>query len=179
MQPRRHHLKDGQALVIREAAPEDAGTLLSYVEKVSGESDFLTFGPSEFELTEAQEEDFLRKSRDSNNQFYLLALIDGEIVGSLTFSGGRHPRVRHSGEFGMTVRRSHWGLGIGALMLDALIEWAREGGVVKKINLRVRSDNQRAIALYKSKGFVNEGTIHREIFFNGTYFDNHFMGLEL
>jgi len=79
----------------------------------------------------------------------------------------------------MTVRKRYWGLGIGSLLLDALIEWAREGGVIKKINLRVRADNGRAIALYQSKGFVNEGTIRKEIFLNGTYFDNHLMGLEL
>jgi RimJ/RimL family protein N-acetyltransferase len=179
MQPTEHHLKNGQVLVIREAAPEDARALLDYVEGISGESDFLSFGPGEFELTEPEEEEFIRKCLTSDNQLYILGSIDDTIVAILNFSAGRRPRVRHSGEFSMSVRKQYWGLGIGSLMLDMLIEWARSTQIVKKINLRVRTDNQRAVLLYERKGFVREGTIHKEILFDGKFYDHHWMGLEL
>ena len=179
MEPRNYELKNGRVLLIREAAVEDARAVLDYVEGISGESDFLSFGPGEFELTEPEEENFLRKYRDSDNQLYILGLIDNTIVAALSFSAGRRPRVRHSGEFSMSVRKQYWGLGIGSLMLDRLIDWARATRIVKKINLRVRTDNQRAIVLYKRKGFVIEGTIRREVFLDGKCFDHHWMGLEL
>lgn len=179
MQTRKLHLKNGHVLVIREAAAKDARAVLDYVEAISGESDFLTFGPGEFELTEAEKKDFLRNHRDSDNQLYMLGLIDDTVVSTLTFSAGRRPRVRHSSEFSMSVRKQYWGLGIGSLMLNTLIDWARGTQIVKKINLRVRTDNQRAIALYEGKGFAMEGTIHKEIFLDGKYFDHHWMGLEL
>jgi RimJ/RimL family protein N-acetyltransferase len=179
MPPRQHYLRNGLALLIREAAVEDAQAILNYLEDISGESDFLTFGPGEFEFTLAAEDDLLRRYRYSDNQLFILGLIDDMIVATLTFSAGRRPRLRHSGEFGMSVRKQNWGLGIGSLMLDTLIGWARATQIVKKINLRVRTDNQRAVALYKSRGFVIEGTIRKEIFLNGTYFDQNWMGLEL
>ena len=179
MEQRKYHLNNGNVLLIREAAAEDARAVLDYVEAVSGESDFLSFGPGEFELTEAEEADYLRTCRDSENQIFILGLIQGEIVASIVFSAGRRPRVRHSGEFGMSVRKQYWGLGIGSLMLDTLIDWARGTQIVKKINLRVRTDNERAIALYERKGFVIEGTIRKQILLDGTYFDHHWMGLEL
>ena len=179
MKARKRELKDGSVLLIREATGNDARAVLNYVEDISGESDFLSFGPGEFELTEAEEAEFLRQCRDTDNQCYLVGLIAGRIVSTLSFSGGHRPRVRHSGEFGITVRKAYWGLGIGSLMLDALIDWARGTQIVKKINLRVRTDNQRAIALYKRKGFVIEGTIRKDIYLGGTYFDHHWMGLEL
>jgi RimJ/RimL family protein N-acetyltransferase len=179
MQPRRHRLKNGRVLLIREAAAEDARAVLDYVEGISGESDFLSFGPGEFELTEVQEEDYLRKCRDSENQLYILGLMEDEIVATLVFSAGRRPRVRHSGEFSMSVRKQYWGLGVGSLMIDTLIDWAKDTQIVKKINLRVRTDNQRAILLYERKGFVKEGTICKEILLDGEYFDHHWMGLEL
>ena len=179
MEPRKRHLKNGQVLVIREAAVEDARAVLDYVEGISGESDFLSFGPGEFELTQAEEEDFLRKCLDADNQLYIIGLIDDTVVSTVTFSAGRRPRVRHSGEFGMSVRKQYWGLGIGWLMLDTLVDWARGTQIVRKINLRVRTDNQRAIRLYRRKGFVIEGTIRREVFLGGKYFDHHWMGLEL
>ncbi|TMA10186.1 MAG: GNAT family N-acetyltransferase [Deltaproteobacteria bacterium] len=179
MEPSKYELKNGPVLLIREAVVQDARAILDYLEQMSGESDFLTFGPGEFELTEAEEEDFLRKYRDSDNQLYILGLIDDTIVSTLIFSAGRRRRVRHSGEFSMSVRKHYWGLGIGSLMLDTLIGWARATEIVKKINLRVRTDNQHAIHLYERKGFVKEGTIRKEIFLDGTYFDQHWMGLEL
>jgi RimJ/RimL family protein N-acetyltransferase len=179
MEPRQHELKNGRVLLIREAMVHDARDVLDYIQDISGESDFLSFGPGEFELSEAEEEDFLRRCRDSDNQLYIVGLIADRIVSTLVFSAGRRPRVRHSGEFSMSVRQPYWGLGIGSLMLDTLVEWARATRIVTKIDLRVRTDNQRAITLYKRKGFVIEGTIRRAIFLDGEYFDHNWMGLEL
>ncbi len=165
--------------MIREAAVADAAALLEYVHGISGESDFLSFGPGEFELTEAEEEAFLDKCLASDNHLYLLGLMDQKIVAGLHFEAGRRPRIRHAGEFGMTVSKRHWGLGIGSLMLDALIDWARDSRIVTKINLRVRTDNRRAIRLYEHKGFAIEGTIRRDMLLDGKYFDHLWMGLEL
>ena len=176
---RSHLLPDGRTLVLRDAIPADAGALLDYLETVSGESDNLSFGSGEFGWTLSEEEEHLREVAGKDNQLYLLALVDGTIVSVITFSGGNRPRTRHCGEFGLTVRRECWHLGIGALMMDAMIDWARRGGVVTKINLRVRVDNERAIRLYRRKGFVHEGTITRESRIDGRYFDDHWMGLEL
>ena len=179
MQPQEHHLSSGHVLVIREAAPEDARGLLAYIAAISGESDFLSFGPGEFELTDTEEEGILRQYRDANNRLYMVGRINDTIVSALSFSAGHRPRTRHSGELGLSVRRPYWGLGIGSLMLDTLIEWAKGTKIVRKINLRVRIDNQRAIRLYERKGFVIEGTIHRDVCVDGQFFDHHWMGLEL
>ena len=86
MEPRKYKLKNGGVLLIREAAVEDARAALHYVENISGESDFLNFGYGEFELSEAEEEEFLRKQRNSDNQLYILGLIDDTVISTLTFS---------------------------------------------------------------------------------------------
>ena len=109
MEPRKYKLKIGGVLLIREVMVEDVRDVLNYVEDISSESDFLTFGRGEFELNEVEEEDFLRKYCDSDCQLYILGLIDDTVVGTLSFSAGRRPRVRHSGEFGMSVRKKYWG----------------------------------------------------------------------
>lgn len=179
MQTRKHDLTSGYTLVIREATVVDACNVLDYIENISGESEFLTFGPGEFDVNESDEKEFLWKYKESDHQLCMLGLIDDTIVSILNYSSGHRPRIRHCGEFGMSVRKQFWGLGIGSLMLDHLIEWAKETDFIVKINLRVRTDNQRAILLYKRKGFVKEGTIRREIHLNGEYYDHHWMGLEL
>lgn len=179
MQERSHELRNGQILAIREVLVDDAPAVLAYLEDISGETDFLSFGPGEFDLTLGEEEDHIRQCLASDNLLFLLGAIDDTVVALLHFEGGRRSRMRHSGGLGMSVRKSYWGLGIGTSMLDTLIDWARETQVITKINLRVRTDNQRAIHLYRRKGFVVEGTISREIWLEGRYFDTHWMGLEL
>lgn len=176
---RSHLLPDGRTLVVRDATPADAAALLDYFETVSAESDNLSFGPGEFGWTLTEEEDHLREVAGKDNQLYLVALLDGTIASAITFSGGNRPRTRHCGEFGLSVRRDCWHLGVGGLMIDAMIDWARAGGIVTKINLRVRADNERAIRLYRRKGFVHEGTMTRDSRVEGRYFDHHCMGLEL
>jgi len=97
----------------------------------------------------------------TDNALFLVATRDGEIVGSLAFAGGARPRVRHAGEFGISVVQSCWGEGIGRALIETLLAWATAGGIVRKVNLRVRVDNVRAIGLYERFGFVVEGRVSR------------------
>ena len=108
-----------------------------------------------------------------------IAEIEGEIVGTLTFGAEKRPRVQHGGEFGMSVLRKYWNLGIGGRMLAYLIEWARQTQVIRKINLRVRVDNLSAIHLYEKYGFVREGRRTREFYLHGQFIDVFLMGLPL
>ena len=179
MQTRGHTLSNGQVLIVREALEHDASGVLAFSEVVSGETDFLSFGPGEFGFSESQERAFIRDCHGSDRRLFIVGLIDDRIVSLLSFTPGERPRHRHSGEFGLNVRQSHWSLGIGSLMIDALLAWAQRGGTITKINLRVRSDNGRAIALYERKGFVVEGTLTRAVRVNSRYFDDVLMGLAL
>jgi RimJ/RimL family protein N-acetyltransferase len=171
--------KDGRSILIREAERRDAEAVLGYITLISQETDFLTFGPGEFRLTLEEESDYLEKCRCAENCLYLLAVLEEIIVGTLTFQAGTRPRVRHAGELGLSVLRAYWGIGIGSSLMDSLLEWSRSGNVITKIDLRVRADNERAIALYRRKGFVVEGTLKNEINLKGVYHDNLWMGLIL
>jgi len=143
--------KDGRTLLIREAEGSDAGAVLAYLDVISQETDFLTFGPGEFRLTRKEESDYLEKCRRAENNLYLLALLEGTIVGSLTFEAGARPRVRHAGEFGISVLKEYWAIGVASSLIDSLLEWSKNGNIIRKINLRVRADNHRAIALYEGR----------------------------
>lgn len=109
----------------------------------------------------------------------MIAEIDGRIVGNLNFDGGQRPRTRHMGEFGLTVLKDYWGQGVGSILLKYLINWSRETGVIKKINLTVREDNKTAIKLYKKFGFKEEGFITRFFYLEGKFYNALKMGIEL
>jgi len=172
-------LRDGRQLLIREAVRDDAPALVAYFKVIGGESDYLTFGAEGLDVKEEDEAAVIEAMAAAANQLMLCAFVDGNLAGNLSFRGGTRERIRHSGELGISVHREYWGLGIGHELLGELIRWARESGIIRKLNLRVRADNTRAIALYEKIGFQREGVITREFLVNGKFYDTYLMGLEL
>jgi len=172
-------LKNGELITIRPARTNDAVDLIEYLGKIGAESDNLTFGPGEFEISVEQEVNFLEGMAVSDNSIYLVAHNGEQIVGSLNFSGGGRPRIAHTGEFGVSVLKAYWYNEIGTGLIKYLLEWCRARGVIRKVNLRVRTDNEHAIQLYKKLGFVEEGIITREFLINGCFYDTMAMGLQI
>jgi RimJ/RimL family protein N-acetyltransferase len=68
---------------------------------------------------------------------------------------------------------------VARALLEAMLAWAHAGGVVRKVNLRVRADNVRAIALYERLGFVREGRLTRDLLVDGEFHDTLLMGLAI
>ena len=179
MFPKRLTLSNGRGLTIRPAQKKDAPATLACINRVGGETDFLTFGGNQFPGSVADEKRFIQRMESAANSLMLLAEIDDQIVGVLTFEGGQTPRIQHTGEFGVSILQEYWGMGIGSQLLAALIEWARDTGIIRKINLRVHVNNLRAIKLYERFGFKVEGRISREYNVCGQFYDNLAMGLHI
>lgn len=166
------------SLIIRKARVEDAGQIIRYTMKVGGESDNLTFASEDFSRTKADQERLIEELNQQDNGLILLGLTGGELVSVVTFSRGKTPRIRHYGEIGITVAAAHQGRGIGKSMMVAAIDRLAKMGIAK-INLKVRCDHERALALYASLGFVREGRITRFFNIRGQYYDVYVMGKEV
>ena len=145
-------LRDGRQVRIRRAEPDDAAAILAYLGRVGGETLNLTFGAEGPGLTEEEERAYLTYMAAADNSLAIVAVTEDEIVGALTFDGGRRPRMRHTGEFGISVLQAYAGVGLGKALLEYLLAWAERGGIVRKINLKVRVDNLPAIHLYERMG---------------------------
>jgi RimJ/RimL family protein N-acetyltransferase len=136
-----------------------------------------TSGPGEFELTVADEEKFIDGLEGGRFNFMLKGVVNGEIVSLCQIASRRNrPRIRHLGEFGISVAKSHWGLGVGRAMCLAMLDVARQVGVTK-VDLRVREDNVNAIRLYESLGFQREGVAARAFKIRDRYFSDLLMGM--
>lgn len=164
---------------IRKAIPSDAEKLLEYCRQIGGESDNLTFGPEGVPFTLPQEETFLESILYSANQLYLVAVQDGEIVGTGNFTAFDRPRLSHRGEISLSVRKPFWGQHIGTRLLEELLGFAKDTAKVEILSLEVRSDNARAIALYKKFGFEAIGTFRGFLKIDGQHVDCDMMQLHL
>jgi len=172
-------LRDGRNIIIREAVKEDADRIIDYINKVSAESDYLTFEQGEFNVSVDEEEKVIERSRKADNRLFLVAYLDGEIVGSLNFNGGERSRIRHMGEFGVSVLKEYWHLGIGESLILFLLKWCSDSKVIRKINLKVREDHRVGIKLYEKLGFKKEGIITRYFCMNDNFYDAILMGMQI
>ena len=173
------YLKDGTEYLIRQAKVKRDTTGEMEPVKVASESNNLTFGEGELSITLDEEMEFIKSTLDSESRCFLIAEVDGKIIGNLNFVGSNRPRIKHVGEFGVSILKEFWGNGLANDLIDQLINWAKDGGNITKINLRVKEDNTSAIKLYKKIGFSIEGFQSRGFCIDGKYFSSYSMGLEL
>ena len=135
-------------ITYRKATAEDAAALLDFLKIVGSESDNLSFGAEGVPITAQQEAAYLQSLQTNPNAAMILALDGEEIVGNASIDGSSRPRFCHRKTIAITIRKNHWGRGIGTCLMERLIAFAKESGT-EVITLEVRSDNLRAKALYE------------------------------
>ena len=150
-------LKDGRTCVLRQGTAQDAeGVLRNFVLK-HAQTDYLTTYPDEIPFTVEQEAQYLQTKADSPDEVELVAEVDGLIVGQAGIrSLGRADKVKHRTTFGISIDRDYWRLGIGRALTKACIQLAIQAGYLQ-LELEAVADNERALALYESEGFVEYG----------------------
>ena len=136
---------------IVRAQAQDAAALLEYLKIVGGETENLSFGAEGVPLNVEAERAYLDGQVQSHNNIQLLAKINDEIIGTASLNRQQN-RMSHRAEFGISVKKVWWGCGVASTLMKYILAFAKETGV-EQINLEVRSDNNRAIALYKKFGF--------------------------
>ncbi|MGG7164823.1 GNAT family N-acetyltransferase [Clostridium ihumii] len=104
-------------------------------------------------------------------------LEDGvkKVIGVASLSVNKSNRVRHSGSMGISIGKDYQGNGIGTALMKELLDIADNWLMLVRIELGVFVDNEKAISLYKSLGFVIEGKRKYAIIRNGIYEDEYIM----
>lgn len=167
------------SVTITKARPEDAGELLGLLKIIGGETDNLTFGSEGLPAALEEEQCFLASLEKSASSVMFVAKKDGKIVGNAHFSGMTRERLRHRGTIGISVVKSEWGQRIGSRLLHSVLDFAKNTAHTEIISLEVRSDNVRAIELYKRFGFEKIGHFKGFLKINGEYVNFDLMNLYL
>ena len=164
-------------LLIREAESGDATELVTFLNRVSLETDFTSLDRSGILLTSEEMALFLDKQVSWDNQITLLALLNDEIAGILNIPADQRSRVRHIGDLFIVIEKRYWNNGLGSFLLEEAIEWAQASGVLRRLQLTVQTRNQAAVHLYQKMGFAIEGRHERGAYIEeGTFIDVYSMG---
>jgi RimJ/RimL family protein N-acetyltransferase len=141
--------------VVRSATPGDAHALVDLAESVGREDGRWILGSGPWRSI-SDERRFLRTIHRHPDAAVFVVDDAGAIVGRLSLARDSHPASRHVADVGLMVAESHRRQGVGTMLLEQAVAWARESDV-RKLELHVFPWNEPALGLYESFGFVREG----------------------
>ena len=146
-------LKDGRTAILRHGVESDGAAVFEQFNQTHGETDYLLSYPDENSFNAEQEGSFLKRKAESDNEVEIIALVDGRVVATAGVDAiGAKYKLRHRAEFGISVLKEYWGLGIGSAMLWELEQAARSRGI-HQLELEMIEGNERAMSLYRKMGF--------------------------
>lgn len=168
-----------QNLIVRPARVEDAEQMVECGVELSMEwpAIDIPMAPGEFTYTVEQEREIIQTYARSDNSIFLVAELDGRLIGLLNIRGSQRLATRHTGTLGISVRKGWRGQGVGDRLMAAAVAWARANPVLTRVELQVYARNQAGVHLYEKYGFVLEGRRRRAIFQAGEYLDDLLMAL--
>lgn len=116
-------------------------------------------------------------ARASSNSLFIVATVpkgdDDEVIGLLLLEGAPLMRLHDVARLTMAVTPAHRSAGVGRALVVYALECADASGLLRKVELLVRANNQRAIALYKGLGFAEEGRLRERLRLeDGTFLDD-------
>lgn len=174
----KHRLKNDLEVQVRDVLLSDAEMLIDYMRKVISETANLMRESDEFKLTVEQEESFIKRVINSENEAMVLVFHNDLLISTAGIHGSGLRRVKHKVEFGISVLKDYHNIGVGTIVMEHVIKKAKELNK-KKIELEVRNDNLGAIHLYEKFGFVTEGIKKGGFIVEGELVDLRQMGLFL
>ena len=121
-----------------------------------------------FETVEAWERRIAKSTAEST---WIVAEMEGKVVGHGNLTAQSAPRRAHIGEIVIGVDDNFVGRGIGSAILTALLDVADNWRGLKRVELTVYADNGPAIRLYTRHGFVVEGRHVKAGLTDGEYHD--------
>lgn len=166
IRPKRIEINSGDTVTIRSAIPPDAPSIIGFMKTVLAGADWSVTQDHEVDGRIEKETEWIEDHRGSPGKLILIAESRGEIAGMIHLSNGARERNRHVGILGMSVRKEWRRRGIGQLLIQTLLEWARSNPLIEKVSLAVFSTNDPAIRLYHQMGFIEEGRQNREYKFS-------------
>lgn len=162
---------------LRVPETKDAIALLRLLEQVGQETEFVALDAMGMSLTPELLGHQLSAIAESPNHLLLVAETNaGQLVGAASVTADSDPRTAHIGDVGIAILKEYWGFGIGSLLLDEILYWAKTTEIIRRLELTVQVRNQRALHLYQRFGFTIEATMPRGACADdGTFLDVYLM----
>ncbi len=153
-------LADGGRAVLRALGEMDAEAVHAHVVRCVGTTDQVLTTPGDVASVGVLRDDFAHIFERSRGGLKLGVVTPEDrwtIRGTASLSVRRRVRTAHVGTVGMMLEQEWRGRGLGRVLLEALLAWAREHPALYRVELEVLATNEPGLRLYRGCGFEEEG----------------------
>lgn len=148
-------------IAIRAIVPNDAGQLLTIQKQLAKETDYLVMDALGMGLSTDDLSTHLERINGSSVDLLLGAFLEEKLVAIASVHTKKEVRLSHISEVGIAVLEEFWGLGLGSILMEELLDFVRQTPEIRRLELTVQKRNQRAIHLYEKFGFLSEAVMPR------------------
>ena len=96
----------------------------------------------------------------SLNSLLLVAEFENEFIGNIDLTGSKRSKMFHTGMIGMGIKEKWRNQGLGRILMESVIDWAKNNSGIEIIWLDVYASNELGLNLYKNTGFKISGIIN-------------------
>ena len=160
---------EGKLVRLRAVEPGDAEDAYRWINDREVTRNLMARYPFSLEF----EKDWVQgaaKRTDYSDLSLAIETLDGVHIGHCGLHRGR-PEDRHA-ELGIMIgEKEYWNRGYGTDTMLTLVRFAFEQMNLNKVALGVMEFNERAQAVYRKTGFVEEGRAREDYYQDGRYWD--------
>lgn len=149
-------LKNGQSVIFRSPTPDDASQMLTFLNRIASDSDYLIRYPEECETSPEKEANLIASVRQSEYDLYITAFAENKIVGNCQLAFQKRMKTKHRASISIGILKEYQGIGLGRAMMEELISIARKRQILQ-LELEYIEGNDRARNLYEKMGFFCTG----------------------
>lgn len=170
---------EGKKVSLRYPKWEDLDHLHKYINSMVGER---TFFARQKKVSRKDEIEWLSKTfkaMEKGDLIMIVAEVDGKVVGNAIVTKGEQDAKKHTGEFGIGIRKEYRRMGIGKELIETIIKIAKKEMGIRIVQLWCFSGNGGALKLYRKHGFREAGRIPKALNHYGKYNDEIIMYKEV
>ncbi|OUR90784.1 hypothetical protein A9Q87_12590 [Flavobacteriales bacterium 34_180_T64] len=154
-----HILKSGSQINIRVPQIEDAQDLLDLKRAYIKNTSTLPLTLEEYPIDVKKEANLIEDYYKSENSILLVAEFNNILIGNIDLTGSQRSKMFHTGMLGMGIGEKWRNQGLGKLLIESVIDWAKHNSKIEIVWLDVYTSNELGYNLYKKTGFKKCGII--------------------
>lgn len=157
-------------MLIREVEITDSEKMVKLLRCLDTETEFMLYEPNERDCNVENQKNVLKGFIESSSKTMFISENQKELSGFIVGVGGVANRTKHNLYIVIGIKQGYTGQKLGVTLFKSLEKWAIEQKF-HRLELTVMSHNERAIKLYKSLGYIEEGLKHHSIKLGSEYID--------
>ena len=152
-----YKLKNEKSINIRTPLIGEALELINLKRSYIQNTTTIPMYLEEYPIDCEKEKKIISEYEERDNCLLLIAEYNGEFIGNIDLTGSERLKMYHTGMIGMGIKEQWRNLGLGKILINSVIEWAKKYSKIELVWLDVYSSNELGFNLYLNTGFIKSG----------------------